>query len=117
MKNFGINEDAYKAVLANNLRNALALRDMSQRELARRLNVSSTIVSDWCSGKKSPRMDKVDAICKILNVTRTALLVGMDREQDEEPTEEEYRIAKKIANLDPYRKRLILTIINEPLEQ
>ena len=46
---FGIDEEAYKKILAKNLREAMQLRDMSQRELARRIGVSSTTVSEWCS--------------------------------------------------------------------
>lgn len=111
---FGIDEEAYKKILAKNLREAMQLRDMSQRELARRIGVSSTTVSEWCSGRISPRMDKIDAICRILNIKRSDLMLsGKDHaEVLSEPTEEDIALARKIIRLDPYRRALIESIIN-----
>ena len=47
---------------------------MSQAELAKLLGVTTASTSNWCTGKKTPRMDKVDKICKIFNCKRSDLL-------------------------------------------
>lgn len=114
MKNgFGIDEEAYKAIFAKNLRDALYMRQVSQRELARRIGVSSTTVSEWCKGKTSPRMDKIDAICKILNVKRSDLMLGeRDHEEILEVTDKDIALARQIMRLDAYRMALIESIIN-----
>ena len=103
-------ENEYREMFAKNLRGALEEKDVSMRELARRLNVSSTIVSAWCSGKKAPRMDKIDAICRILNINRSRLLLS-DSERAIEKKEVE-QMARQILRLDPYRRALIESIIN-----
>lgn len=111
MKNgFGIDEDAYKAIFAKNLRDWLYVRDISQRELADKLGVSPTIVSAWCRGEKSPRMSKVDLICQVLNVKRFDLM--LEKDEVPEPSDEAIALARRIMRLDSYRKALIESIIN-----
>lgn len=109
---FGIDEEKYKRILAKNLTEAMEKRDISQRELARRLGVSSTTVSQWCSGKISPRMNRVDAICKILNLKRSDLMLSKEEAPAPEPTDEDIALARRIAALDPYRRQLIEAILN-----
>lgn len=111
MKNgFGIDEDAYKKIFAKNLRDWMYARDITQKGLADKLGVSPTIVSAWCRGEKSPRMTKVDAICKVLNINRSDLM--LDKNEAPAPTDEDLALAQKIARLDPYRRKLIESIIN-----
>lgn len=58
------------SIFASNLKRLLNAKDMSAAELARRLDVSKSAVSDWLKGKSLPRTDKVDAMCRILNCER-----------------------------------------------
>jgi repressor LexA len=60
-----------KKVIGTNILRLLNQADMSQRELAERLGVSSGAVSSWCSGHKAPRVDKVDAMAELFGVERT----------------------------------------------
>lgn len=64
----------YNMIFAKNLNNYLAAYEMSQAQLAKRLNISTASISYWCKGQKSPRMDKVDMMCKIFNCTRSDLM-------------------------------------------
>lgn len=57
-----------------NLRRLLSLKNISQLDLADAIGVSPAAVSQWCSGKVVPRMNKIDAICKFLGVERSDLL-------------------------------------------
>jgi transcriptional regulator with XRE-family HTH domain len=54
---------------------------MTQAELAKRLGVGTTSVYNWCNGLKTPRMDKVDAMCEIFHCNRSDLM----QDKPEEP--------------------------------
>lgn len=69
-----MSEDEYKITFSNNLRYYLELNEKSQAELCEYMNVSSATVSDWCNGKKMPRMDKIQTICNWLRIEKSDLL-------------------------------------------
>ena len=52
----------------------LELLNMTQNDLAKKMDVSPASVTLWIQGKKSPRMDKIDKMCEIFNCTRNDLL-------------------------------------------
>lgn len=47
---------------------------MSQADLAKKLGVGTTSVYNWCNGIKTPRMDKVDAMCDLFHCKRSDLI-------------------------------------------
>lgn len=47
---------------------------MTQSDLAKRLGVSTQSVTNWCKGANTPRMDKVDSMCKIFSCRRSDLM-------------------------------------------
>ena len=67
-------EEDFNKVFSKRLKYYLAKYDMSQLDLAKRLGVGPTSVSYWCNGIKSPRMDKVDAMCDIFHCSRSDLM-------------------------------------------
>ena len=67
-------ENKFNSIFSNNLRYYLNLNNISQAELARRLGVGTTSVYNWCGGIKTPRMDKVDAMCAIFSCKRSDLI-------------------------------------------
>jgi transcriptional regulator with XRE-family HTH domain len=88
-------EKAFNLIFSKNLRGMLSDRAMTQKELARLLKVSETSISSWCRGEKSPRMNKVDAMCKIFGCSRSDLM-----EDHSEGNEREYYLnaeTRKIA--------------------
>lgn len=62
---------------SSNLRRKLKERNISQQKLADALGVTQSSVSTWCIGSRLPHMDRIDQICKYLNVSRADLL-GFD---------------------------------------
>ena len=60
--------DARK-VFGKNLTDILYEKHISQRQLGQYMKVSSATTSDWCSGKKMPRIDKLTSIANYLHVT------------------------------------------------
>lgn len=61
-------------VFSKNLKFYLERYEMSQADLAKRLGVSTTSVSNWVQGLKAPRMDKVDTMCDLFNCSRSDLM-------------------------------------------
>ena len=76
----------YNSVFAINLNKLLADHDLSQAALAERLGVSAQSVSNWCNGKKAPRMDKVDRICQLYGLRREDLTTDHSIHREEPPT-------------------------------
>lgn len=69
-----MNEKDFNSLFSKRLRHYLNENDMTQVELANKLGVGTTSIYNWVSGLKTPRMDKVDAMCKIFNIRREDLL-------------------------------------------
>ncbi len=67
-----MSEDA-KQVFAQNLKRYLEMKGLTQLELAEHMGCSSSTVSDWCNGKKYPRVDKMQRIADFLGVRMSEL--------------------------------------------
>ena len=52
-----------------NLGYYLSLKSISQKELAERLGVSQSAVTNWMKGKNSPDIETVAQICKVLEIS------------------------------------------------
>ncbi len=96
--------------LKKNLGYYLALRDISQKELSERLNVSQSAVTNWIKGKNSPDIEVISDLCRILDVSILDLM-GM---RDKEPffNNEELEIIKKYRQLDPRGQAAVLDTLN-----
>ncbi len=69
-----MSEQEFNKLFAKNLNNYLQANDKTQLDLANHLGVSTSAVSAWCRGLKTPRMDKVDAMCKYFGIKRSDLM-------------------------------------------
>lgn len=67
-------EQEFNAIFSKRLRYYLNQYGMTQVELAKKLGVGTTSVYNWCNGIKTPRMDKVDAMCDLFNCKRSDLM-------------------------------------------
>lgn len=67
-------ERSQTEILAENLSDIMHRKSISQNALARKLDVSPTVVNKWCRGISMPRPDSIDNICRVLNITRSDLL-------------------------------------------
>lgn len=52
-----------------NLGYYLSLKGLTQKELAEKLNVSQSAVTNWIKGNNSPDIDTVALICNILDIS------------------------------------------------
>ena len=69
-----MSEREFNAIFSERLRYYLNKYEITQLELSKRLGVGTTSVYNWCNGIKTPRMDKVDAMCKIFHCNRSDLM-------------------------------------------
>ncbi|MCR4906110.1 MAG: helix-turn-helix domain-containing protein [Clostridiales bacterium] len=67
-------------IIGKNIRRARRGRDMTQDDLAERLSVTESAVSQWESGKTVPDLLLIPPLCAILGVTSDWLL-GVDEEK------------------------------------
>ena len=62
--------------LSENLQNLRKIKNMSQEELAEKLNVSRQAVSKWESGSGYPETEKIISICEIFDCSMDELVKG-----------------------------------------
>ena len=62
--------------LSENLQNLRKIKNMSQEELAEKLNVSRQAVSKWESGNGYPETEKIISICEIFDCSMDELVKG-----------------------------------------
>lgn len=79
--------DNAREIFARNLNEIMRRRDVTQADIIRELDVSSATASNWCTGKKYPRIDVMQRLADFLNVKMSTLttedgirdLVNLDR--------------------------------------
>ena len=67
-------DTSFTSIISKNLIYYLNISNMTQTELARRIGVGKTTVSNWVNGLKAPRMDSIDKICEVFNIKHENLL-------------------------------------------
>lgn len=67
-------EEKVKKIFSKNLTEQLYVHGKSQKDLVNFINVSSSTVSNWCTGQKLPRMDKIQAIAGWLDINTSDLI-------------------------------------------
>ena len=67
-------QESIRRIFASNLKRLFAVKDLQRNALADFVGVSDNTVSSWVSGRKIPRMDKIDLICRFFGVNRSDLL-------------------------------------------
>ena len=65
--------DNAREIFVRNLRYLMNARGISQADICRELGMSSTTVSDWCTGKKYPRVDAMQHLADLLGVLFSTL--------------------------------------------
>ena len=76
-----------KKVFSANLRRYMAIKDISQKELAEIVGVSAPTINEWIKEKKYPRIDKIEILSNYFGCLKSDLI--------EEKTEEQLHIEKK----------------------
>lgn len=67
-------EDEYKRIFSKNLKYYMELNNKNQMDLMKDLGLSSSTVSNWCTGLKLPRMDKVQILADYFGILKSDLI-------------------------------------------
>lgn len=62
-----------RMTLSDNIKSLLHSRGKSQTDMAQELEIPETTVSSWLTGKKYPRLDKIQMMADYFNVPRSAI--------------------------------------------
>ena len=60
--------------IQTNLLRLMTREDLTQTDLAEKMNVSITTIHKWVHGQNIPRMDRIDELARILGATRSDIL-------------------------------------------
>lgn len=70
-------------VFINNLKAIMKERKVSRRQLAEGLNVPYTTLTDWCTGRIFPRVEKINLIADYFNIKKSDLIEEITEEDDD----------------------------------
>lgn len=65
--------DTIREIFVKNLHCLMEAKGITQADICRALSVSSATVSDWCTGKKYPRVDSIQRLADLLGVRFSTL--------------------------------------------
>lgn len=85
--------DNAREIFVRNLRYLMDAKGITQADICRELEVSSATVSDWCNGKKYPRVDAMQRLADLLGVLYSTLTTenGLSDYADQERLEALHR--------------------------
>ena len=69
-----MSESDYKRIFRKNLKSYMDLNNKSQMDIVNDLHLSQSTVSNWCTGLKLPRMDKVQMLADYFGIEKSDLL-------------------------------------------
>lgn len=105
-----------KYEIGNRIRKYREERNMTQKQLAERIGVSNSRVSNWEQGLNRPDADILAAVCVALDVS-PSLLLGI-RVTGDDLTEQERRVLKAYREKDDVRQAVhILLGISENAQE
>ena len=67
-------EDDYRKIFSTNLKYYMEQNGKTQMDLMKDLGLSSSTLSNWCTGQKLPRMDKVQMLADYFNISKSDLI-------------------------------------------
>ena len=94
-----MSEQELLSIIADNIRIQMQEKGLTIADVARELGVSHTAASNWCKGQKMPRVDKIDAMCRLFGCRRSDLL-------EKKATADVDRLAEELKENPHYRMLL-----------
>lgn len=69
-----LDEKSYSLITSRNLRRLIFEKQVEQKDVAKALGVSQSIVSSWVNGTRTPKMKNIDALCRYFNCKRSDII-------------------------------------------
>lgn len=97
---------------AKNLRYYMEKNDMVQTDIMTLTGASQSAVSDWVTGKKFPRVDKIEILAERFGIEKSDLI-----EEKNEDTERDIAILSRTArNMTPETREALLNVAKALLD-
>ena len=91
-----MSEDTIRQIFAKNLNYYLKKNEKTQADLVKYIGISSSTVSNWCTGQKMPRADKIQSIANWLHIEIGDLMQEKESEDRYYINEETAEMAQQI---------------------
>lgn len=105
-------ESDFNVIFAKRLKSMMDMYGLTKTELARRLGVSITAVTNWLEAKKTPRMNKIDQMCAMFHCSRSDLISEIDFDTDNDETLKRLTAyAVRLGKMAPGVQRFVLRSI------
>lgn len=101
-----------RELFARSLNESLKKNGMSQKDLALEMNLTQSTVSDWCLGKKYPRVETAQRIADVLGVPYHYLM-GFASDFERKLTDDEKDLLRIFRKLDRREKHKIMALAYE----
>lgn len=69
-----MSEEHFREIFSKNLNYYMNQQGIKQSDLVKHFHLAKSTISSWCTGVKLPRMDKIEALARFLNVNNSDLL-------------------------------------------
>lgn len=102
-----------RELFPKNLQRYMADAGLSQTDVARRLGVSKQTVSEWISGKKFPRVDRMQQLADLFSVLMSDLYTDHSDPDPSVLTSDEAALLAQYRRLPPHGKRLLMDRASE----
>lgn len=101
-----MSEENIRKAFSKNLKHYLEVNDKQPVDIVNDLKIPFSTVSNWTSGKKLPRMGKVELLAQYLGVEKSDLLEEKPEEQDSYYIDNEARELANFLHANPEYKVL-----------
>lgn len=106
-----LNEQEYRKVIARNLRNIMYERQKTQADVARDLGINKATLSSWMNGTRTPKMEKIDMLCKYFGVPRSAIMEPDGHRKTTKISDEQAKLIQLTMTADPDNVHLVLEVL------
>lgn len=79
-----MSEEEYRRIFVKRLKFYMDSQNVTQADLIKDLGYSSSTVSNWCTGTKLPRMDKIQALADYFGINKSDLIENKSDDDDNE---------------------------------
>lgn len=93
-------EKEYAQVIAKNLKRIAYEHEKTQAQIAQELGIHKATISAWMNGTRTPKMSKIDMLCKYFGCTRSDIM--------------EPHTDKPHHHLNPESEQIAQTIYDDP---
>lgn len=108
-----MSENELKVIFSKNLNYYISLSGKNQVEIAKKLGISTSTFSSWCTGQKMPRMDKIEMLAKYFGIKKSDLIEKNDNNSNEKLEDVYFSFAKSAQDegIDPEDIKLAIETI------